>query len=73
MPRAKTTEAQVQALVDAVPASGEIPYSDLENALVTSGNKEALTHLFPLKHNGTLKVRTEIGADGKPKTYVSRA
>lgn len=74
MPRNLTVGEQVETLVNAVPASGEIAYDDLANAVIASGNKDALNHLFPLKRQGRLKVRTEINeSTGKPITYVSRA
>lgn len=74
MPRNLTTAEQVETLVNAVPETGEIAYNDLATAVIASGNKDALNHLFPLKHQGRLILRTEFNeATGKSTTYVSRA
>jgi hypothetical protein len=74
MPRNLTAAEQVETLVNAVPATGEIAYDDLATAVIASGNKDALNHLFPLKRQGRLKVRTEYNPDtNKPTTFVSRA
>ena len=74
MARNLTKEEQVATLVDAVPTSGEIAYDELATVVIASGNKDALNHLFPLKHQGVLKVRTERDpVTKKTTTYVSRA
>ena len=74
MPRNLTVGEQVETLYNAVPATGEIAYDELATAVIASGNKDALNHLFPLKHQGRLKVRTEFDeSTGKSTTYVSRA
>lgn len=74
MPRNLTVAEQVETLYDAVPVSGEIAYDDLATKVIATGNKDALNHLFPLKRQGRLKVRTESNPEtGKPKTFVSRA
>jgi len=69
--RNKTVQEQVQTLLDAIPASGEIEYTTLYDNLVATGNKDALNHLFPLKYQGVLKVRVEH--EPEVKTFVSRA
>jgi len=74
MPRNLTVSEQVETLYNAVPTSGEIPYDTLATNVIATGNKDALNHLFPLKRQGRLNVRTEINPEtGKPTTYVSRA
>lgn len=74
MPRNLTVGEQVETLYNAVPASGEITYDELATSVIASGNKDALNHLFPLKYQGRLKVRTEFNPETrKSTTYVSRA
>lgn len=72
-PRLLTKEQQVEALVEAVPATGEIAYDDLATNVIAAGNKDALNYLFPLKYEGRLKVRTEYNPEtNKTTTLVSR-
>lgn len=72
--RNKSIEEQIQTLMDAVPASGEIEYTSLYDNVVATGNKDALNHLFPLKRQGKLNVRVEHNEDThEVKSFVSRA
>lgn len=47
-----------QALIDALPETGEVNYVDLYNNLMTSGNRSAVRQFHEMRRNGEIDVRT---------------
>jgi len=58
------------AFIDALPASGEVPYADLAEQL----DANVARQWHSLKHSGRIKTRTEHDeSTGKVQMFVSRA
>lgn len=60
------------AAYDAIPATGSITYEAVSDALVASGNGEAIRYLRHLKHAGRISMRVEVSPDGTIAHLVSR-
>lgn len=70
--RATASEMQDQVL-NAIPATGEISYRNLHNALNSTGKGQALAYYRALKKAGRISVRLVQNPDGTVDHLVSRA
>lgn len=61
-------------LIDAIPATGEVPYAELNTALQAMGapGRNALKYFHRMRRDGEIIVRTEITETGL-SLFVSRA
>ena len=58
----QSKEQQQAALLEKIPASGEVAYDDVFNQLVAAGNKAATRHFHAMRRAG--QIATRISEDG---------
>lgn len=70
----RSTDAEaVQAVLDALPVSGEITYTELRDKLIAAGNGGALNLYRSMKRSGQLTSRLVADEAGNIRHLVGRA
>lgn len=62
---------QKQAIVSALPTTGEMPYGELVKKLTLAGNEGVLAQFHSMRRKGELKTRLET-VNGELILYVAR-